>query len=104
MRYQAKVITLDEARHALRLDDGKSAEDIAAILARRGIEAEAALDDAMTPADIRQDGICASVDLVALQADPTLFRIKALELDDSGSVSQAYDWQQGEQPFAWEAN
>ena len=105
MRYEAKSITIEEARQVLHLDANKDVDDIAAILGRRGIEAEAELDAAMTPADIRQDSILASLDLISLSQAPGVFRVKGFEIDASGAVAQAYDWQRGDaMPFYWEAN
>jgi hypothetical protein len=92
MRYTVATITVSEARAALSLDAGKTADAIRAIVARRGMEAEAAIDAAMTRTDFGDDGDRASCEASARQRDPETFDVVGLKYDGA-VLAGGFDWE-----------
>lgn len=91
MRYTVASLTIEQARAALSLDAGKDADAIRAIVARRGMEAEAALDAAMvrrdfaTPEEAHEFG-----STVADAAN--IFEVSGLAFDGVNLV-EAFGWE-----------
>lgn len=91
MRHTVAHIDIDAARKALALDAGKNATQIKAILDRRGMEAQSALDAAMVRADF--DDIETAMeygDKIAAKADT--FEVSGLTFDGSNLV-EAFGWE-----------
>lgn len=93
MRYTVASITIEQARAALSLDAGKSADDIRAILARRGMEAEAALDAAMVRREFDTPEAANEFGETVAHAE-NIFEVSGLAFDGAQLV----------EAFGWEAN
>jgi hypothetical protein len=90
MRYTVSHISVDAARQALGLDAGKTADAIRAIVDKRGMEAQAAIDAAMIRAEF-DDIAKASWHAVAAELDPSTFDVQGLKYDGA-VLAGGFDW------------
>lgn len=91
MRFTVAHISTDDARKALALDAGKTPDQIRAIVARRGMEAESILDAAMSRAEF-DDSAQASWHAVGLQNDPDTFDVVGLKYNGA-VLAGGFDWE-----------
>lgn len=92
MRFTVASITIENARKALALDPTKGADAIRAIVQRRGMEAEAAIDAAMVRQDFEDDSVGASLAAVSLQNDPQIFDVVGLKYQGA-VLAGGFDWE-----------
>jgi hypothetical protein len=92
MRFTVASITIENARKALALDPTKGAAEIRAIVQRRGMEAEAAIDAAMVRQDFNDDSVGASLAAVSLQNDPQIFDVVGLKYNGA-VLAGGFDWE-----------
>jgi hypothetical protein len=91
MRYTVRSIDIAGARNALALDALKTPEAIRAIVERRGMEAEAALDAAMVRADFDKPEDAQAYG-ARLAENPEIFEVSGLVFDGANLV-EAFGWE-----------
>lgn len=92
MRFTVASITIENARKALALDPTKGADAIRAIVQKRGMEAEAAIDAAMVRQEFDGDSVGASLEAVRLQNDPQIFDVVGLKYQGA-VLAGGFDWE-----------
>lgn len=92
MRFTVASITVEDARKALALDPTKDAAAIRAIVAKRGMEAEAIIDAAMVRQEFDGDSVGASLAAVSLQNDPQIFDVVGLKYNGA-VLAGGFDWE-----------
>ncbi len=92
MRYTVGHITIENARNALGLDAGKTAEAIRAIVEKRGMEAESQIDAAMIRDEFEGDSVGASLHAVKLQSNPDVFDVVGLKYNGA-VLAGGFDWE-----------
>lgn len=91
MRFTVASITVDQARQALALDAHKTPDQIRAIIARRGMEAESAVDAAMIRREF--DTMEAATEFGATVASATnIFDVVGLKYQGA-VLAGGFDWE-----------
>ncbi len=90
MRFTVAHITTQVARDALGLDANKTPDQIRAIVQRRGMVAESAIDAAMSRVEF-ENGVAASVHAIAVQHAPDIFDVVGLKYDGA-VLAGGFDW------------
>lgn len=91
MRYTVASIDIAGARNALALDALKTPEAIRAIVERRGMEAEAAIDAAMVRQDFDKPEDAQAYG-ARLAENPDTFEVSGLVFDGANLV-EAFGWE-----------